>query len=523
MFKEGQSVLYIPTKEVAMVEDVNQDSSGEWYFISINNGDCFPVYAAELKALNVKSDINMKNILQMIQEDSIIQSYRNIWKMMYQNHEMPEPSPGFNLDEFSGIDDYRDYLKKEVEKWSSPARKKRVHQDRKMIDFYAKRPQGEFWGLYIPKEKPILSGVDSRKIWPSYEPDLEENDGYPPLMILDEQNTFIRYITNAEDVEVIFIDDDNIDELAFKEIIYKLFAHGIMNFNINSDRGDYLSDVVSDVCDEIDASFCSVGSDVYSIENVYYDMKYGIGNYKFLILCKKDSTRRECITYLNGKFMHPHPFILIDKIQRAYGLDYVSVETVEKKTFVGDTVDDEYITDDDGEDTYKRWLVVENVNSKEITGFLEEEILHFGIASEDNEDKFGAILAYGELLKSEKKYAELIFDKEHSGKPGDPIHMPYYSYSPTVHQLIKAIVDFKNNYPDYNLDNYREILEERNLEWKHSVLIKADVSNMDAQGLMAMFMGVICGERTCEGSIKSAIEEGAFIRWLDRLAEICDK
>lgn len=51
MFVEGQEVIYKKTNEIAIIEDANNDSTGEWYYISINNGDCITAYANELKAV----------------------------------------------------------------------------------------------------------------------------------------------------------------------------------------------------------------------------------------------------------------------------------------------------------------------------------------------------------------------------------------------------------------------------------------------------------------------------------------
>ena len=51
MFVEGQKVLYLKTNEIAIIEDVNKDSTGEWYFFSIDNGDCIEAYQDELQAL----------------------------------------------------------------------------------------------------------------------------------------------------------------------------------------------------------------------------------------------------------------------------------------------------------------------------------------------------------------------------------------------------------------------------------------------------------------------------------------
>ena len=51
MFIEGQNVRYIKTNEQVTIEDVNNDSNGEWYFILTVDGDCFPVDASELVSL----------------------------------------------------------------------------------------------------------------------------------------------------------------------------------------------------------------------------------------------------------------------------------------------------------------------------------------------------------------------------------------------------------------------------------------------------------------------------------------
>lgn len=36
---------------------------------------------------------------------------------------------------------------------------------------------------------------------------------------------------------------------------------------------------------------------------------------------------------------------------------------------------------------------------------------------------------------------------------------------------------------------------------------------MDAKGIMAMFMGLVRGERFCGGAIMSACKSGAVVRW----------
>lgn len=77
--------------------------------------------------------------------------------------------------------------------------------------------------------------------------------------------------------------------------------------------------------------------------------------------------------------------------------------------------------------------------------------------------------------------------------------------------------------PEYELTNYGELLKERDLEWGSSSLENADVSSMDAQGIMAMLMGIVRGERFCDGAVFSACKSGAIVRWLERLKEICNE
>lgn len=50
--------------------------------------------------------------------------------------------------------------------------------------------------------------------------------------------------------------------------------------------------------------------------------------------------------------------------------------------------------------------------------------------------------------------------------------------------------------------------------------MNVDVSNMDAQGVMALFMGMVRGERFCDGTIMKMIKSGVVKKWLLRLKEI---
>ncbi len=120
--------------------------------------------------------------------------------------------------------------------------------------------------------------------------------------------------------------------------------------------------------------------------------------------------------------------------------------------------------------------------------------------------KYSELIALLEPLRTDS-YGEWIFDNTHAGTNEDPKQMPFPRHTKVVHQLIEAIIKFTDDNPDFELKNYNQLLEDRGLEWKYNVLIEADVSNMDGQGEMAMFTGLLCGERFCEGTLLAALKK----------------
>ena len=84
------------------------------------------------------------------------------------------------------------------------------------------------------------------------------------------------------------------------------------------------------------------------------------------------------------------------------------------------------------------------------------------------------------------------------------------------------IVITEENYPEYELTKYGEILESHNLEWSSRSMEDADVSNMDIQGVLALLMGMVRGERFCDGTILSMLKNGTVIKWLERIKDIVE-
>ncbi|WP_081844068.1 DUF6508 domain-containing protein [[Clostridium] aminophilum] len=60
--------------------------------------------------------------------------------------------------------------------------------------------------------------------------------------------------------------------------------------------------------------------------------------------------------------------------------------------------------------------------------------------------------------------------------------------------------------------NYGAILESNGLEWDIRSMQEADVSNLDAQAILALLLGAVRAERFCDGALLEFLESGAILR-----------
>ena len=67
---------------------------------------------------------------------------------------------------------------------------------------------------------------------------------------------------------------------------------------------------------------------------------------------------------------------------------------------------------------------------------------------------------------------------------------------------------------------YAEILQANGIEWNSDSMIKADVSVLDAQCILALLIASLRAERFCDGALLGLIKSGAVTRWLQRLQEL---
>ena len=135
--------------------------------------------------------------------------------------------------------------------------------------------------------------------------------------------------------------------------------------------------------------------------------------------------------------------------------------------------------------------------------------------------KFDKIIALVEPLKQDSfgEWHGGIEDKKHEDAS---FQIPFVAYTQTAHNLISEIEDFVDQNPDYELKRYAKILKERNIEFSQEAFNKVDLDKLDAQGIMAILVGLMRAERFCEGIFLDNLKSGFIFKCIQRL-EIISK
>lgn len=133
--------------------------------------------------------------------------------------------------------------------------------------------------------------------------------------------------------------------------------------------------------------------------------------------------------------------------------------------------------------------------------------------------KYSVLTKYINLLKNDNA-GEWNCDKENDGSSERPIQLPFVIYSITVNKLADDIYKFAKESDEIVPGEYAEILQANGIEWNSDSMIKADVSVLDAQCILALLIASLRAERFCDGALLGFIESGAVTRWLKRLQEL---
>ena len=111
-------------------------------------------------------------------------------------------------------------------------------------------------------------------------------------------------------------------------------------------------------------------------------------------------------------------------------------------------------------------------------------------------------------------------DHENDGTPAHPIQFPFVIFSEMVHHFIDDVYALVDQYPEWELNHYGQILEENGLQWSKDSMSEAIVEDLDARCICALLVGAVRAERFCDGALMSFFENGSITRWLNRLKAI---
>ena len=102
----------------------------------------------------------------------------------------------------------------------------------------------------------------------------------------------------------------------------------------------------------------------------------------------------------------------------------------------------------------------------------------------------------------------------------NPYQVPYYVYSDSVNEFINTVYKFAEDHPEFQLNQYNDVMLLNGLKWDEEVMTTADISDMKGQAIMALIYGSIRSEHFCSGALEGFFKSGCIDKWLCRLQEL---
>lgn len=122
----------------------------------------------------------------------------------------------------------------------------------------------------------------------------------------------------------------------------------------------------------------------------------------------------------------------------------------------------------------------------------------------------------GGIYKELTKYLARIKEIEYETSQ-IPLDMLYEQIG---QELARDVYRFDEEHPEYGLRNNGQILEKYNIKWDYQSMLRADVSKMDGQGIVALLLAAIRAERFCDCVLVDLWRKGCIQKWLERLVEV---
>lgn len=138
-------------------------------------------------------------------------------------------------------------------------------------------------------------------------------------------------------------------------------------------------------------------------------------------------------------------------------------------------------------------------------------------------EQFAVLTKYINELEEAEVFGEWVVDRKNDGSLERPIQFPFVNFSKVSDMFVVEFYKFSESHPEYELQQYGDILERNGLKWDNALMRRADVENLDEQVILALIMGAIRAERFCDGALLGFFEDGYMLKWLKRLKEIDTK
>lgn len=111
-------------------------------------------------------------------------------------------------------------------------------------------------------------------------------------------------------------------------------------------------------------------------------------------------------------------------------------------------------------------------------------------------------------------------DQENDGTPEHPIQLPFVMFSEMVCRFTEDVGAMVEQYPEWGLTRYHDILAQNGIKWGSQSMSGAIVEDLDARCICALLVGAVRAERFCDGALMAFFKDGSITRWLQRLKEI---
>lgn len=133
--------------------------------------------------------------------------------------------------------------------------------------------------------------------------------------------------------------------------------------------------------------------------------------------------------------------------------------------------------------------------------------------------RFDALTKYIPMI-AQDDIGHLQIDRVNDGTLEHPKQFPFVAYSAMIDRFVDDVYALVDQYPEWNLNHYGQILEDNGLQWNQESMSGAIVEDLDARCICALLVGAVRAERFCDGALLGFFKDGSISRWLQRLKDI---